>query len=377
MPQGVGMAASPRSRTVAVVLNASARAVTDSVVRLVASVVPPEHFFVSTSLTQSRAIVSQILDARYDAVLTGGGDGTLVEFVSHARDLLEHSGRGETLRMPAVGVLKLGTGNSLAGLLGASDPTEEGLTADYWKARYTAGLREVRFVDAEGKIAPFAGVGLDALILNNYNLIKDRSRGTPIEKHITGGVGYLLAVGVMTLPRLAARALPIVTAVNEGAPAWRLGPDGRRVGPLIPKGEVLYRGPAMVASCSRLDGYGYHFRLFPFAYVREDRMHFRICSCGLFEGLSRLHMIWRGEYFSETIHDFMVERISLHAEEPMPFQIGGDGHGFRSDLRMALSRTTLRLLDYQTGRSSLPVGPSARVRSGSIPPPASPRAGAG
>ncbi|MDI7267532.1 MAG: diacylglycerol kinase family protein [Myxococcota bacterium] len=350
------MAVSPRK--VAVVVNANARAVTDRVIRLVCSVVPPDNLFVSSSIEQSRAIVRRIIEARYDAVLTGGGDGTLVQFVSTAADLLGNRPDAWD-EMPAIGVLKLGTGNSLAGLLGAGEPTEEGLTSDYWKARYTAGTRKMRFIEVEGRIAPFAGVGLDAMILNNYNLIKDRSRGTAFEKHATGPVGYLVAIGGMTIPQVAVRKLPIVTAINEGAPAWRVGPDGRRVGPMILRGETIYRGPAIIASVSRLDGFGYHFRLFPFAYVRDDRMHFRVCSVGVFEVLSSLHLIWRGEYFSETINDFMVDRISLHAEEPMPFQIGGDGEGFRSYVQFGLGRFPLRLLDFQTAPAGLPVGPAA------------------
>ena len=352
---------SARPRKVAVLVNANARAVTDSVIRLVTQVVPPEHLYVSRSLAQSRTIARQIADSAYDSVLTGGGDGTLVQFITEASGYL--ASRPEGGQLPSVGVLKLGTGNSLAALLGASEPTEEGLTADYWKARYTAGFRETRFLDVEGRIAPFSGVGLDARILNDYIAVKDRSRGTAFEKYLSGGIGYAVAIGGLTIPKVGGRSLPIVTVVNEGAPAWRVGPDGRRVGPLILKGEVIHRGPAQIASCSKLDGFGYHFRLFPFAYVRDDRLHLRVCSAGVIEILSKLHLIWKGEYFSETIHDFMVERIRMQSETPLPFQIGGDGEGYRSSVQIGLSHVVLRLVDFQTAPEGLPVGPNAKRTS--------------
>jgi diacylglycerol kinase family enzyme len=354
------------SRRVAVLINGNARGVSDRVIRLVSSVVPPEHLHISRSLTESRVLCRRILEAGYEAVLTGGGDGTFVQFVSHIRDLSRGPARpgGAVRAMPAVGVLKLGTGNALAGLVGASEPTEEGLTSDFWRARYTAHTREMRFVDVEGRVAPFAGVGLDGRILNDYNFLKDRSRGTALEPYLSGGGGYFAAIGALSIPKVASSRLPHVVIVNDGAPAWRVGPDGRRVGPLVLKGETIYEGPEIIASVSRLDGFGYGFRLFPFAYVREDRMHLRVATCGVFEILSRLHLIWRGEYFSDTIHDFLVDRVVMRSERPVPFQIGGDGEGHRSFIRLGLCREPLRLLDFRTAPAGLPVGPQADRRNG-------------
>jgi hypothetical protein len=158
--------------------------------------------------------------------------------------------------------------------------------------------------------------------------------------------------------------MPRLRIVNDGAPAWRVGPDGRRVGPLILAGETLWEGPVQIASVSRLDGYGYGFRLFPFAYVREDRVSLRISTSGVFEILTQLRLIWRGEYFSDTIIDFLVDRVVMQAESPMPFQIGGDGEGRRSFVRMALAREPLRILDYRTAPADLPVGPASSRRPG-------------
>lgn len=346
------------TRNVAVLINGNARGVNERVVRLVSSVVPPEHLYVSRSLVEGRALIRRILEAGYDAVLTGGGDGTFVQFVTQIRDAVQSEKLGRE-KMPVVGVFKLGTGNALAGLLGCSEPTEEGLTADFWKARYTALSRAMRFVDVEGRVAPFAGVGLDARILNDFNAVKDRARGTPFEPYLSGGGGYFTAIAGLTIPKVAVARLPDVTIVNDGAPAWRVGPDGRRVGPLILKGETVYRGPVQIASVSRLDGFGYHFRLFPFAYIRDDRLHLRIAACKLPEILLGLRGIWRGEYFSDTIHDFLVERITMQAERPLPFQIGGDGEGHRSFVRYELCRDPLELLDFRTSPASLPVGPKA------------------
>ncbi len=350
------------TRKVAVLVNGNARGVTDRVLRLVSQVVPPEHLYISRSLSEGRALVRKILSAGYDTVLTGGGDGTFCQFITQIKDTVrETNGAG---RMPAVGALKLGTGNALAALLGCSEPTEEGLTGDYWKARYTALTREMRFVEVEGRLAPFAGVGLDARILNDYNFLKDRSRGTAFEPYLSGGMGYFTAITGLTIPKISGRGLPTVTILNDGSPAWRVGPDGRRVGPLILKGETLYHGPVMIASVSRLDGFGFHFRLFPFAYVRDDRLHLRIASCGVFEILTRLRGIWTGEYFSDRITDFLVERVIMQAEQPLPMQIGGDGEGYRSFMRYGLAKEPLQLVDFRTAYADLPVGPAAASRNG-------------
>ncbi len=370
------------TRNVAVLINGNARGVNERVLRLVASVVPPEQLYVSRSLVEGRALIRRILEAGYDAVLTGGGDGTFVQFVTQTREAVQSADLGPD-KMPAVGVFKLGTGNALAGLLGCNEPTEEGLTADFWKARYTALTRAMRFVDVEGRVAPFAGVGLDARILNDFNSVKDRARGTPLEPYLSGGGGYFAAITGLTIPKIALARLPDVTIVNDGAPAWRVGPDGRRVGALVLQGEVIYQGPVQIASVSRLDGFGYHFRLFPFAYVRDDRLHLRVAACKLAEILPALRGIWRGEYFSDTIHDFLVERVSMRAERPLPFQIGGDGEGHRSFVRYELCRDPLELLDFRTSPSSLPVGPNAPrlddpdggnggARPSSRPPPRTP-----
>jgi diacylglycerol kinase family enzyme len=378
-------------RRVAVLINGNARGVTDRVIKLVASVVPPEHLNVTRTLAESRAIIRRILARRYDAVLTGGGDGTFVQLVTELRRALDPlssiappppsgaaggSGNGATAssgaesRMPAVGVLKLGTGNAMGILVGANDPTEAGLTEDFWKARYTAGIREMRFIEVEGKVAPFSGVGLDAMILNDFITVKDRTRGTFLEPYLSGGAGYAAAIGALSIPRVATKRQQTVTIVNDGRPAWRVGPDGRRVGPLILKGETIWSGPVQIASVSRLDGFGYDFRLFPFAYVREDRVHLRVAAPGLAEILVRLPGIWRGEHFSDTIHDFLVDRVVIRSDRPMPFQIGGDGEGHRSFVRFSLSAEPIRLLDYRTAASTLPVGPGPDPRPASPVPPA-------
>ena len=354
------------ARKVAVLVNGNARGVSDRVLRLVSQVVSPEHLYVSHSMSEGRALVRKILSSGYDTVLTGGGDGTFSQFITQIKDTVAAAnGAG---KMPAVGALKLGTGNALAGLLGCSEPTEEGLTSDYWKARYTALTREMRFVEVEGRLAPFAGVGLDARILNDYGFLKDRSRGTALEPYLSGGMGYATAIGALTIPKVSGARLPIVTILNDGAPAWRVGPDGRRVGPLVLKGETLYKGPVMIASVSRLDGFGFHFRLFPFAYVREDRLHLRVASCGVFEILTRIRGIWRGEYFSDTITDFLVDRIIMQSEKPLPMQIGGDGEGYRSFIRYALARDPLQLVDFRTAYADLPVGPAAAARNRGVEP---------
>jgi len=75
----------------------------------------------------------------------------------------------------ASGLLRLGNGNSLAWVLGASKSGEKGagrgLAADLQKLRSDAGSRYLRLVEAEKMLSPFCGFGIDAVMLKDYGQV--------------------------------------------------------------------------------------------------------------------------------------------------------------------------------------------------------------
>src|SRR5688572_28236622 len=158
---------------VAVLLNANARKVTDKVVRTLSHAVPEGDLFLSKSELDARRIAQTVLDRRYHTVFLGGGDGTFTGFVNEILNQVDVRRQHlPSTQAPRFGVLKLGTGNSLAAMVKSN--AGDGLLDDVLRARAgeVPGYRWVDLLEVEGKRAPFAGLGLDGALLNEYNWVK-------------------------------------------------------------------------------------------------------------------------------------------------------------------------------------------------------------
>src|SRR5690606_13539171 len=223
---------------VAVVVNGNAKQVTDDLVDILDQIVQSGDLFVSRSLAEANEIARTIVRRGYPTVLTGGGDGTFVQMVTRITEEARRTGG----KRPRFGLLRLGTGNALAWVLGAQSPRHRGVIADLGRLRKEGGSRGLRLLDVEGTLTPFAGLGIDAIALADYNDTKaalSRSRLTrPLS---AGGVAYFISVVGRTMPTYLLRGHPTCRVVNEGAPCVRLGQDGRPVGEIAP-GETIYQG---------------------------------------------------------------------------------------------------------------------------------------
>ena len=76
----------------------------------------------------------------YGTVLTGGGDGTFTVMVTE----VVHEARRCGKPLPRFGLLKLGTGNSLAWVVGAQGADKHELQADIGRLIEDAGSRSMR-----------------------------------------------------------------------------------------------------------------------------------------------------------------------------------------------------------------------------------------
>ena len=167
---------------VAILLNANAKAVTEGLRRELENFVPAEDVFFSRTFDEARSIARLVLQRGYRTVLCGGGDGTFVGYANCILDAAAQRGasvssaRGAALRLapapmpiPRFGVLKLGTGNAVAGLSGASG-RRVGVVEDILRARAgeVSGTRPLHLLQLDGKRAPFGGMGMDAKVLNDY-----------------------------------------------------------------------------------------------------------------------------------------------------------------------------------------------------------------
>jgi len=334
----------PATRRVAVLLNARAKAVSERVIRTLSLIVPREDLYISHGEEEAAEIADWVVARRYETVFTGGGDGTFVSWINRIIDASERRHLGT----PRFGVLALGTGNAVAEMVGAS-PRRHARDLSRYLAGEFAGTRRVDLVTCEGRRTPFAGVGIDAAILNDYNWVKDQLAGTPLQALGLGFAGYGLAVALRSAPRkLMERHPTYCEIVNTGAKAWRLDGNGRRVGPAVGPGELLYAGPCMMAGASTVPFYGMGMRIFPHAAKEHGLMQLRVVSDPAVSTLlMNLHRIWSGDFAHEKVLDFHAEQVALRFERPTPLQIGGDAEGWRDAVTFGMAPTPIELVDFR------------------------------
>lgn len=326
--------------SLAVVLNKNARSVTRPIQRTIADLVPRTDVYISESPEHGTEIAHRIVDKGYRTVATGGGDGTFVQCVSDIFRYIE-SNRPDA-EAPRFFVLRLGTGNAVATSFGASSPTRRGLARDLERARQPFFNRPLPVLEIEGKLTPMAGVGLDAHVQNDYYNHKHMLKDTALKALASGPAGYALSVSLRTVPRYLLLTRPEITVRNVGGPAYRVKHQGRYLEQISP-GEILYRGPATVASASTIPYTGLNMKLFPYARLRDDRFSFRISSASVPHTLVNLPNIWKGDYDAESLWDFLADRVVVESEDPMPLQIGGDLAGIRRRVEISLANSCVTM----------------------------------
>jgi diacylglycerol kinase family enzyme len=348
-----------RHQRVAILLNANAAAVSERLRREIENFVPPEDIFYSRTLDDARGIARTVLERGYDTVLTGGGDGTFVGYVNclfdeAARPQVVVRGGGamqlaqHQFRMPRIGVLKLGTGNAVAEFCGSS-ARRVGVVEDILRARSgeVSQAREVHLLTCEGKLAPFAGMGIDAAVLNDYMRLKQGLAGGKLQFATAGRFGYFWSIAVRTIPAyLLQRGVPKVEVVNLGAPARQLGPDGKPLGAEIQRGEVIYRGPCRIAAAGTVPCYGFGFHMFPFARRVPGRFQLRLSAMSLPKMLTQFPRVWRGHTPRSGMLDFHCEKVQVTFDREMPLQMGGDAEGYRKRIVIGMADEPLELLDF-------------------------------
>ncbi len=328
----------PEEARVAVVVNGNAKAVSDQLVEVLDQIVQSGDLFVSRSLAEGQRIAEQIVTSGYHTVLTGGGDGTFTQMVTWVVGASERA----NVEPPRFGMLKLGTGNALAWVLGA----QQGVVADLSRLRREGGSREIRLVEVESILTPFAGCGLEATALQHFHEARDVIRKIPVvRKFGQGGLSYLLGVGGKTVPKSLFDGQFRVKVLNLGEGALRLGDNGLADAVEVPVGQVLYAGTARGVWASTVPYWGFGARIFPFADERPDRFNLRVVDVNAADVVLNIRSIWKGTYRSSRVSDFLVDKVRLVFESPVPMEIGGDPYGERSSVEMSLSRS-IRVVDY-------------------------------
>jgi diacylglycerol kinase family enzyme len=330
---------------IAVVVNGNAKSVTSDVIATLDQILAGGDLFVSRHLSEVDDIARTLVDRGYGTVLTGGGDGTFTVVVSA---VVREADQRKAAR-PRFGLLRLGTGNSLAWVVGASPAKRggRGLAADIQRLRDDAGSRPMRFIEVEGYVAPFCGFGVDAVVLRDYGRTKDFLSRGPLRRFAPGALSYAISSITQSIPSYVLRPVPHCRVINLGADAYRIGERGAKLGAPVRAGEVIYEGRARLVAAGSIPYYGFGLRMFPYADDRPDRMHLRIAVVTSLEFVANFPAIWRGEYENlETVFDYLVEGVRIEMDPETPFHIGGDALGARREVTLRLQNEPLELVDF-------------------------------
>lgn len=319
----------------AVLLNARAKRWTGKLHHEIQRYVSPQDLYLSDDFRQAERTVDKLLAAGYSSIFTGGGDGTICYLMS-AIEKRVRAGQIRREDAPPVGVLRMGTGNAIASFVGA------GRVDDDLRALRAGAPLVVHHVDMlQGPhilpddigLYPFAGVGLDAEVLNGYEWLKEAVEGTAAENYATGLGGYAASLVTRTIPR-AMRLDPVhLTITNTGERAMRLDLAGN-VLKSFKKGEVIFEGDINVCSAATIPYWGFKIRIFPRAAQYAGLAHLRCYDGSVPWLVSHLRRFWKGDFRPEDIDDFLIESVHLEVRgaRDMPYQVAGDGVGYARDI---------------------------------------------
>lgn len=324
----------------AVLLNPNARRVSDAVRNRIGEIVHPEHVYLSETENEAPALVEGILNRGYDTVFTGGGDGTVTQFINMLPDAEE---------APRVGILRLGTGNAMAGIVSSGNPLADLKT---FASNPTTDAYTLPLCEAEGTRFAFAGLGLDAQILNDYRTMKSTLTGEPFQSMLHNVGGYLVSVFGMTVPRMAARWLKRhrvdVTITNTGSDAYVIErtPMGGQIGRTIASGDVMYEGPANAVMFGTCPFYGYNLKMLPFAGIDQERFTLRVSNVPSAKIIGNMGKLWRGTFDHPRLFDFNADSVHMQFSEPMPYQLAGEAMGYREELSVGQAKRPVELVRF-------------------------------
>ncbi len=324
----------PPPKRFAVLLNARAKAWTGEIHQAVARFVPPEDLYLTDDFRQAEQTVDKILNSGlYDAIFTGGGDGTIIYLVNAIEKRIQ-AGKIKRENAPPVGVLRLGTGNAIATYVGAG-PIIEDLRA--LSAGSPLKISCVQLVDDGEHRTPFTGIGWDADILNDYDNLKKRVRETPWENYVTGLGGYALSIGTRTIPKAVRRGGSHIVITNLGEVAYHLNEHGEIIREIAP-GEVAYDGPAKICSAASIPYWGFKIRMFPYANLRPGYFEVRTYRGNVSTLLSDLPGFWKGDIAPSKLNDFLFTKVRVDVlDRPTSYQVSGDAAGMRSTITWSIA----------------------------------------
>jgi diacylglycerol kinase family enzyme len=314
-------------RAVAIV-NSNARRVGGRLRKKLEAAMPGRVRF-TASLDEARHVVRAVLAKGVDLVVLGGGDGTVVMGLT----LIAEACRGLGKPEPAIGVLRLGSGNAIADTVGATDDPP----ADLVKlARGFGAWTKVPMLEVLGVRAPFVGMGVDAQLLEDQEAVNRMVDRVPVARSVIGGgARYALSVALRSVPRFATSKRPNAIVTNRGAPAMAMKKEGA-TGATVATDQMLWEGACTLVAGATIPYFGFGLKMFAFASSRTDKFHLRCGDAGLFEILRNTPAAFRGEYFSKHVTDFLCDRVTIELDEESAIEAGGELLGRRRKVELSI-----------------------------------------
>jgi hypothetical protein len=271
----------------------------------------------TTSLDHAREVIRRDVARGLDLVVLAGGDGTVVMGLALVAEACRGTGRPE----PAIGVLRLGSGNAIADTVGASRDAVSDLTR---LVRGEGAWRTIPLIEVLGVRAPFVGLGVDAQLLEDHQAVGRMIDRVPGATRFVGGLArYALSVALRSVPRFVSEPRPRAVVTNLGQPAIEMAPQGP-TGRERAAGEVLWQGACTLVAGATIPFFGFGLKMFAFAGARPDRFHLRCGDAGLGEIVRNTPAAFRGTYFSDRVSDFLCDRIAIELEAESPLEAGGE-----------------------------------------------------
>jgi len=326
-----------------------ARKVRQSTLDMIAKHVDVDDIYITRTVEQSDQSLDDIIQKRYPLVLSGGGDGTAMRVIEQMRLKVNRlNAAGGDYRMPQFGLLKLGTGNGWAGLLRVPRKVEP-----IWALRRLRD-HELRFtpfnmMESEGRLFHFGGMGVDALVLNDYINLKNKFTTGFMWKLVNSLLGYLIALISRSIPQTIFKKFAVYVKVTNMSdePIYRITCSKGLEELPIKKGETIYEGRSLIAGFATTENYGFNLKAYPFACAKPGYFQLRLADLTVVQVLSHTKRVWVGKWEVPGLRDFMVKDIHIESKVDVPFQLGGDPEGYRREARVKTSDFVVEMLDFR------------------------------
>jgi hypothetical protein len=328
------------SAGIAVLVNLRAGRTSEAVARVCERELEGARVTASRSIEEAQGFVRAIEESAPDLVVSAGGDGTAIALINALR--------GRPAASVPIGCMKLGTGNGWARVTGAPRWRR---AIDQLRALPEGEVPSRRFdlVEVDGTLAHFAGTGWDAEMIDDFYAQKTGFGLIPQASRL-GLSGYLQGMTLRTIPRhLFGRSERVeVELTNTGEDAIGVDDEGRPVP--LPEGKhgaVLYRGPVSVCAAGTTPEWGFGFRAFPFAGLVPRRLCMRVYTGTVTQAVMSSGALWRGAHPMKHMRTWLLTRARAVFSREVPFQIGGDRVGWRSEVEYTLAEEQVDLLDWR------------------------------